>query len=357
MAPRRTRAERPTRRWPYALLLVAGVLVGIVSWGYTPDLPAEVLTQRYATAQSSFIDVGGVRTHIRDTGQDPANPDAVPLVLLHGSLESLDVWDGWAKELAPRVRVIAVDLPGHGLTGTWERDEYTIDAYADFVEVLADSLHLDRFALGGHSMGGAVAWSFANTRPERVSHLVLVDSSGYPGTGGAPLSVQIARLPVIGGIGIYFKPDPLVRRTLLEVYADPAMVTPERMKRYAELQRFPGNRHATLLRVRTQDPLDPTPLKRLGVPTLILWGARDRWVPVADAHRFQNDIKGSKLEIFSGLGHNPMEEDPVATARAVAAFLPDKAPPRPEPPVRPPPRADDSATGGQVRPANEPEPD
>src|SRR5476651_2690138 len=355
MPPRRRRAETPARRWPYLLLVVAGVLMGAVLWAYTPDLPAETLSARYAGEGSMFIDVGGVRTRVRDTG----NPDAIPLILIHGSLESLDVWDGWVKELSPRARVITVDLPGHGLTGTWDRDEYTIEAYADFIEVLADTLNLDRFALGGHSMGGAVAWSFASTRPERVSHLILVDSSGYPGNGRVPLSIRLARLPVIGGIGIYFKPDSHARETLLDVYADPAMVTPERLKRYAELQRFPGNRHATLMRVRMQEPLDRTTLKRLDVPTLIVWGAKDKWVPVADAFKFQNDIKGAKLAIFENAGHNPMEEDPVATAAAVDAFLPKELAPRPEPasPVAPNSGANDAATSGQVRPATEPEKD
>jgi pimeloyl-ACP methyl ester carboxylesterase len=353
--PRRRRAEAPARRWPLALLAVAGVLLGAILWAYAPDLPPDVLVQRYAGNGSTFVDVGGVRTHVRDTGPPAGNPNAVPLVLLHGSLESLDVWDGWIAALAPRARVIAVDLPGHGLTGTWERDEYTIDAYADFVEVLADTLHLDRFALGGHSMGGAVAWTFASTRPERVSQLILVDSAGYPGTGRAPLSIQLARLPVIGGIGIYFKPDSHARTTLLDVYADPALVTPERVKRYAELQRYPGNRHATLSRVRNQEALDPSTLKRLDVPTLILWGARDKWVPPADAFRFQNDIKGSQLALFENAGHNPMEEEPAATAAAVDAFLPRSLPPRPEPPM--PSAPNDAATSGQVRPAVEPEKD
>ena len=356
MPPRRRRADTPRRRWPYLLLVVAGVLMGATLWAYTPDLPAETLTQRYAGEGSIFIDVGGVRTRIRDSGENGNTPDAIPLILIHGSLESLDVWDGWVKELSPRARVITVDLPGHGLTGTWARDEYTIEAYADFIEVLADTLNLDRFALGGHSMGGAVAWSFASTRPERVSHLILVDSSGYPVTNGrVPLSIQLARLPVVGGIGIYFKPDSHARETLLDVYADPAMVTPERVKRYAELQRFPGNRHATLTRVRMQEPLDPTTLKRLDVPTLIVWGSKDKWVPVADAFRFQNDIKGSKLAIFENAGHNPMEEQPTATARAVDAFLPKKLAARPEPP--PPAQPNDAATSGQVRPAVEPEKD
>ena len=353
--PRRRRAEAPARRWPLALLAVAGVLLGAILWAYAPDLPPDVLVQRYAGNGSTFVDVGGVRTRVRDTGPPAGNPNAVPLVLLHGSLESLDVWDGWIAALAPRARVIAVDLPGHGLTGTWERDEYTIDAYADFVEVLADTLHLDRFALAGHSMGGAVAWTFASTRPERVSRLILVDSAGYPGTGRAPLSVQLARLPVIGGIGIYFKPDSHARTTLLDVYADPALVTPERVNRYAELQRYPGNRHATLSRVRNQEALDPSTLKRLDVPTLILWGARDKWVPPADAFRFQNDIKGSQLALFENAGHNPMEEEPAATAAADDAFLPRSLPPRPEPPM--PSAPNDAATSGQVRPAVEPEKD
>ena len=132
---------------------------------------------------------------------------------------------------------------------------------------------------------------------------------------------RLARLPVVGEIGIHFKPERWVRRKLTEAYADPAMVTAERVKRTAELQRFPGNREATLQRARTQEPLDPAPLRRLTVATLILWGAKDRWVPVADAFRFQNDIKAAKLEVFEKLGHDPMEEDPKATAAAVAAFL------------------------------------
>lgn len=336
MPPRRRSEERqrrrPLRHWPVVALFVLGALGGVVLWAYSPSLPAEVLIARYANDRSKFIDVGGVRAHVREQG----NADGIPIVLIHGSMGSLHMWEGWARELADKARLISVDLPGHGLTGAWPRDEYTIDAYADFVEVLVDALDLDRFVLVGHSMGGAVAWTFAATRPDRVSQLVLVDAAGYPrAADDVPLSTRLARLPVIGDIGIYFKPDRLVRRSLSEVYADPAMVTPERIRRYAELQRFPGNREATLQRARTQEPLDPAPLKRLDVPTLILWGGKDRWVPTADAFRFQSDIKGAELEIFEALGHNPMEEDPKATAAAVAAFI-KPIPTRPAPPPEPP---------------------
>ncbi|MFO1160065.1 MAG: alpha/beta hydrolase [Reyranellaceae bacterium] len=327
MPNRRPRDGVPRRRWPFYLLFAAALLVGAALWAYSPSLPPELLIARYASQESRFIDVGGVNAHVRDQGKR----DGIPVVLIHGSMGSLHMWEGWVRELGQKARLISVDLPGHGLTGAWPREEYTIDAYADFIEVLVDTLDLDRFVLVGHSMGGAVAWTFAATRPDRVSQLVLVDAAGYPRTGEAPLPTRLARMAVIGDIGIYFKPERLVRRSLTEVYADPAMVTPERVTRYAELQRFPGNREATVLRARTQEPLDPTPLKRMTVPTLLLWGGKDRWVPLADAYRFQGDIKGSKLVVFDTLGHNPMEEDPVGTAAAVAQFL---APitPRPLPP-------------------------
>jgi hypothetical protein len=80
-------------------------------------------------------------------------------------------------------------------------------------------------------------------------------------------------------------------------------------------------------------------------------GAKDRCVPVADAFRFQGDIKGAKLEIFEKLGHSPMEEDPKATAAAVAAFL-TPIPPRPSLPPTP---ADPAP--GEVHPSVVPEKD
>ena len=350
MPPRRRRGEAPRRRWrwPLYLLFAVGVLAGVALWAYSPSLPEETLVSRYANDRSKFIDVGGVRAHVRDQG----NPDGIPLVLIHGSNGSLYEWEGWARELGAQARLISVDLPGHGLTGAWPRDEYTVDAYADFIEVLVDALNLDRFVLAGHSLGGAVAWTFAATRPDRVSQLILVDSAGYPRDGGeAPWPTRLARLPVVGDIGIYFKPESVVRRSLVDLYADPAMATPERVGRTAELQRFPGNREATLQRARTQEPLDPTPLRRLAVPTLILWGGQDRWVPPADAFRFQDDIKGAKLEIFEKLGHSPMEEDSRTTAAAVASFL-KPIPPRPMPP---PPPADPAP--GEVHPSVVPEKD
>src|SRR5436305_7486775 len=171
MPPRRRRSDEPRpRRWPFILLFALGALSGVVLWTYAPDLPRELLIARYANGHSKFIDVAGAKAHVRDEGK----ADAMPLLLIHGSLGSLQMWDGWVAELQDRYRLISVDLPGHGLTGDWPRGDFSVEAYADFIEVLADTLHLDRFAIAGHPLGAAVAWTFALARPEPVHHLILV---------------------------------------------------------------------------------------------------------------------------------------------------------------------------------------
>src|SRR5882757_888309 len=99
MPPRRRRAEdQRLSRWrhlPLVLLFVLGGLSGVALWAYAPDLPRDYLIERYGQPPSSFVDVGGTRAHIRDEGK----ADAMPLLLIHGSLGSLHMWEGWVTEL------------------------------------------------------------------------------------------------------------------------------------------------------------------------------------------------------------------------------------------------------------------
>ena len=93
-----------------ALLLVA--LLGAGWYLYSPDQPRSTLERRWAPAPSQFVEVAGVRLHIRDTG--PRDGSAV--LLIHGFGSSLHTWEAWASLLENRFRVIALDLPGFGWT-------------------------------------------------------------------------------------------------------------------------------------------------------------------------------------------------------------------------------------------------
>jgi pimeloyl-ACP methyl ester carboxylesterase len=285
---------------------------------YTPALPVAELEARYAVPGSRFVTIGGTRFHVSDRGPR----EAPVLILIHGAGGSLHVWDEWMARLSDRYRVVALDLPGHGLTGPAVDGDYSIEGTARLIGALARSLGIERFALAGHSMGGMVAWwAAAQALQDRVTALILLDASGYPGTGPAPLGIRIARLPLLGEIATWFRPGDLIVRNLKRSYADPSLPGEAAIVRHLELLRRPGNRAAALQRVRSFAPPDAKTIQHVRVPTLILWGDTDRFVSLADARRFNRDIPGSRLVIYPSCGHNPMEERAAESAADVRRFL------------------------------------
>lgn len=264
-----------------------------------------------------------MQVHMRDEGP---RDDPVPLVLLHGTSASLHTWEGWAEGLKASRRVIRLDLPGFGLTGPTPDNDYTIEHYANFIHTFLDRLGVTRCVLVGNSFGGQVALAATLAKPARVDRLVLVDSAGYPMAPDAiPLGFRIARLPVLSQIARVTLPRRVVEESIRDVYGDPTLVTPELVDRYFELTLREGNRKALAERLKhvPNDALTAR-IPGVSVPTLILWGGRDRLIPLAAGRRFANDIANSRLQIFDDLGHVPHEEDPVRTLAATNVFLAEK---------------------------------
>jgi pimeloyl-ACP methyl ester carboxylesterase len=298
------------------LLLVLVVLVAGAVAMVRPDRSAAEVAARWGTPPSKFIDVDGMQVHVRDRGAGPA------LVLLHGSNSSLFTWEGWARELGGERRVIAFDLPGHGLTGPHPEERYSYADMAELVDHVVAKLGVERFTLAGNSMGGHVALRYALAHPDKVDHLILVDAHGLHRDEPVPLVYRMARWPVVGRLFDVITPRFVVAANVRAVYGDPTKVTDEMVDRYDELLLRAGNRRATRLRIaEPADDLDPARLGELKMPVLILWGGRDAWIAPKYAERFHQAIPGSKLVVFDGLGHVPMEEDPAATAAAVRSFL------------------------------------
>lgn len=137
-----------------------------------------------------------------------------------------------------------------------------------------------------------------------------------------PLGFRIARTPVVNRLASVSLPRRLIESSLRNVYGDPGKVTPELVDLYFALAVRAGNRHALVARFQQAPagPLSPR-FGEIRVPTLILWGGRDRLVPPSHGARFAKDIAGSKLVTFDDLGHVPQEEGPDRTVSAVQAFL------------------------------------
>lgn len=318
------------------LLRLVGVLilltVLVLSWLHMPDRPAETLVARWAPAPSDFVELGGQIVHLRDEGP---RDDPLPVVLLHGTSASLHTWEGWSKALVRQGRrVISFDLPAFGLTGPfagrWAGETYHGDTYARFTLALLDLLRVQRFVVGGNSLGGEVAWRTAYAAPARVAALVLVDAVGPAFVPeSVPLGFTVARTPVLRTLSEWTLPRELVLESVRNVYGDPDRVTPALVDRYFELTLREGNRAALVQRLALVKSGEHA--ERIGTlrqPTLILWGGRDRLVPPAVAREFQRLIPGSRLVEFPELGHVPQEEDPARSVAPVLEFLASLNPPR-----------------------------
>jgi pimeloyl-ACP methyl ester carboxylesterase len=295
-----------------SLLLLAVVILSFMA---RRDRKATEVETRRANAASKFAEVDGLRIHYRDRGEGS------PLVLLHGSNSSLQTWEGWVSALSADHRVITLDLPGHGLTGPDAKQRYSAAQMAEVVDLFVGKLGVARFALAGNSMGGNVAWHYTLAHPDKVERLILVDSAGYPREEPRPFALRAMSSSLFGVVAQHVTPRFMIARSVKDTYGDPSKVTDARVDEYEDQLLREGNREATRIRLSSAaDDGQQSRLAEIKVPTLILWGALDRWILPKYGERFAKDIPGSTLVMLPGLGHIPMEEDPAATASAVRAW-------------------------------------
>ncbi|UVO55881.1 alpha/beta fold hydrolase [Sphingomonas sp. SUN039] len=305
-------------KWAVGLLLVAIIGLGFAYW--TPDTDKAAMRAKYGSAASKYLNMGDAFVvHYRDEGPR----DAPVIVLIHGSNSFLQTWDDWTRALTPTYRVIRLDLPGHGLTGDYRARSYNRSDYVDVIDAVTKKLRVSRFVLGGNSMGGGVAWAYAHQYPFKVTGLVLVDATGAPQPADAklPLGFRLAGTPVARDLMAYITPRSLVADGLRGSFADPSKVTEAKIDRYWELLRYPGNRVATVYRFSAgRETAITTPLPH-PIPTLIMWGAADKLIPVSSAAWFKAQLPDAQEIIYPNVGHLPMEEIPERSAADLKTWL------------------------------------
>jgi len=296
------------------------IVAAFIAANWAPDQPVSALAARWAPPPSKFVEIAGMNVHLRDEG--PAD-DPVPIILIHGTSASLHTWEGWVAVLRSHHRVISFDLPGFGLTGPSPTGDYSTAANVRFMRSLLDQLAIQHCVLAGNSLGGDIALETVFAMPDRVEKLILVDSGGYPSVStSVPIGFRIARLPVLNKLMRSILPRGLIESSLRDVYGEPAKVTPALVDRYFDMTLREGNRDALLQRFgQTDFGNSAGRITALKLPTLIIWGGRDRLIPPENAEHFHRDIAASQLVIFDDLGHVPQEEDPARTVAVVEKFL------------------------------------
>lgn len=256
------------------------------------------------------------------------------LLLIHGIAGSVENWQEVIEPLAQRHTVVAPSLPGHGRSAPGAGD-YSLGALAAGLRDLLVALGYERATLVGHSLGGGIAMQFAYQFPEITERLALVSSGGL-----GPEVSAVLRAAALPGAGLFIGVTATlgstvgsqVARGLAVVGLRPTIDVAEVARGYASL--VDHDRRVAFLstlrgvvgtggqRVSARDRF----YLAEGMPVLIIWGARDRIVPVRHGEEAHAAIPGSRLEVFDNVGHLPQLEAPGRFITALEQFIGDTEP-------------------------------
>jgi pimeloyl-ACP methyl ester carboxylesterase len=315
--------SKRSNAFKYILLAIFAFVIIVFSVFAQRDIPKNILIKKYATIESKFMPIMGMRVHYRDQGN--VN-DSIPLLLIHGTSSSLHTWDKVNSLIIKKTngdkRIITVDMPAFGLTGPNPENKYSYENYNQFIDSLLIKLNVKKCTIGGNSLGGGIAWHFAVAKPKKVNSLILIDASGYPKKNEkGSLGFKIAQMPVINNLLLYITPKSLVRKSIEGVYYNQQLIEEETVTRYHELLLCEGNRKAALSLFKNKIEQHPEFIKTIQVPTLIIWGKEDALIDYKNAYLFNQDIKNSDVVMLEKVGHVPNEEAPEKVANAIITFL------------------------------------
>ena len=279
------------------------------------------LKAKYGPPPSQFIRLSnGVNVHLRDEG----DPDAPPIVLVHGHTEDLHAWNHIVKNLVESFRVIRFDLRRHGLTGPAPDNDYRIENYVSDLSMVVDHIGIDRFVLVGHSMGGRISAKYALEKPERVNNLVLVSASGAPAKEdrSPPMALRAMKNPFGRFLIRRIWSRSMAKKSLEDMVFDGSSITDEEIDRMWDFSIYPGNMDAMFQEFReTWDALDPADIKEIATNTLLIWGKEDSICPESMGIWYDSHLPNSTMVVIPNIGHNPHFECPDRCSDEISSWL------------------------------------
>jgi pimeloyl-ACP methyl ester carboxylesterase len=253
---------------------------------------------------------------------DMGNPAGAPVVLIHGYTDNARDWVPMLPYLSKGLRLILVDIRGHGKSSKPECCYSRLD-FAYDIKLLLDGLGVKKADIVGHSLGSIIAQTFAEYWPDLTAHVVLIASTGGHPPSAAPHAPQFDFAAEIRKLKEPIDPD---SPFMIAWWDSPTAVDPDFIRRQRE--DAAGIPLRVWLAVLDQglsadnDYVDlQRTLPRLRAPTLLIWGSKDPIMEEPVRQTLRRALPHAKVRIFDGLGHNPFWEDPQSVAAAINAFL------------------------------------
>ena len=321
--------------WSLIALLVAAIVFILNSIYF--DIPRKVLEEKYVGDTSKFLELSdGGRLHYTDEGAK----DQHTIILLHGFTASHLNFKKLSPLLTNDLRVITLDLPGFGLTGAVPSKNYSINFAMEVINELTENLGIDKFSIGGNSMGGRISWRYASAYPEKVFKLILIASGGVQQKqkekpfqtlkSDRPLAWRLMGSDTTRKFLTLFTPKLFAYQGLEKILYDSTLVTRSFAEEFHDLALMEGSREAILFDM-TGDTNEPNGnlklLQRIKAPTLIIHGKEDKIINVESHLQFSKNITDVQVRIYPKVGHLPMYEAPNLTAADIKAFLTENSNP------------------------------
>lgn len=262
--------------------------------------------------KEKFLMAGSTALHIADSGVGEKC-----VVLLHGYLESMYVWDDFAPLLTPSVRVITVDIPGHGISEV-KGEVHTMEMVADVLHEMLKSLEIERVTMVGHSMGGYVALAFCARYPEQLDGVVLLSSTPNPDTEAKRENRRREIALVRAG-----KKDALARVAPEAGFAEQNR---RRLRSYiddlTECVHITEDDGIVALLGGMMERVDQNEmLRKSAVPQLFILGKKDGYIPVEVAEEIVANHPQAQVAWLEESGHMGFIEEPEACAEALLKFV------------------------------------
>lgn len=275
-------------------------------------------------ADSRFVSVCGINVHYKVYGNKP-----LTLLMIHGFGASVYSFEGVAGELSRDFTVVALDLPGFGLTERVSKNSCSFDPYSrkgqvEVVKNFIECLDLKEVYVLGHSMGGTVAALLAINYPQMVKGLILEDAAIFEQSGSPSALRYILGNPV--GRYIFTAlayPVTLSLQGLVDrAFHNKSLVTPERIAGYKKSLRVKNwdyGLYRILIADNSASIIDN--LGKIKIPTLVITGENDAIVKEENSQKLSSMISDARYVVISECGHIPHEEKPEAFIHAVRIFI------------------------------------
>ncbi len=223
------------------------------------------------------------------------------LFILHGWGSCAENWKGIKQSLeSKRLKVAVPDLPGFGQAPPL-KTAWFVDDYVQWLKDFCETENISQFFLFGHSFGGRLAIKFAAKYPEKLQGLILCAAAGIKPKKNL-LILAIAK------IGKIIFPYPFCRKIFYS-----------KILRKTDYLKAQGIMKQVFKNVIEED-LTPY-LAQIKVPTLILWGEKDKMTSVKNGYLMKEKIKNSQLKVFEGIGHSLRRENPQLLIKEIQDFL------------------------------------